>query len=255
MNYEIKICHLYPDLLNLYGDRGNIMALTKRCEWRGIRAGYLPVTLGDPFRPEDCDIILIGGGQDYEQAIIQDDLMEGKRDAIKEAVQAGKVILAICGGLQLLGKYFKTHKGELIECIGALDLWTVGSSERLTGNLVFECDFLKNDSFNGLVVGFENHSGKTYRGSDVKPLGKVVVGFGSNGEDGYEGAVYKNTFCSYSHGSLLPKNPALTDHLLTLALKNKYEDFEALEKLDDSFEARANESLIRRFMSAKYSAR
>ena len=245
--YEIKICHLYPDLLNLYGDRGNILALMKRCEWRGIRAETVSVSLDEPFISEEYDIIFIGGGQDYEQSIIQDDLMQGKRDAVKEAVEGGKVFLAICGGLQLLGRYYRTHEGKDIECIGALDLWTHGSHDRLIGNLVFECDFLKNENFDGLVVGFENHSGKTYFGPTVKPLGKVISGFGSNGEDGFEGARYNNVFCSYSHGSLLPKNPALADHLISMALKNKYPDFVSLQSLDDRFEARARESLIKRF--------
>ena len=248
--YELKICHLYPDLLNLYGDRGNIIALKKRCEWRGINVETVSVSLGDPFSAEDYDIIFIGGGQDYEQTIIQDDLMQGKKAAVIEAVEAGKVFLAICGGLQLLGKYYRTHEGNDIECIGALNIWTHGSSDRLIGNLIFECDFLKKDGFDGLVVGFENHSGKTYYGPEVKPLGKVVKGFGTNGEDGYEGAVYKNVFCSYSHGSLLPKNPALADHLISLALKNKYKDFVSLQSLDDKFETRARESLIKRFMGA-----
>lgn len=246
--YEITICHLYPDLLNLYGDRGNIIALTKRCEWRGIQVQIKSLSLNDRFSPEACDILFIGGGQDYEQSIIQDDLQKGKREAIREAVEANKVILAICGGFQLLGRYYKTHDGKEIECIGALDLWTHGSSDRLIGNLIYECDFLKSDQFDGRIVGFENHSGKTWLGSGVKPMGKVVSGFGNNGEDGYEGAVYKNTYCTYSHGSLLPKNPALTDHLLTLALRNKYSDFESLPPLDDSFEKAARDSLIKRFL-------
>ncbi len=245
--FEIKICHLYPDLLNLYGDRGNIIALTKRCQWRGIQVSYHSISLGDTFDPEAYDIVFMGGGQDYEQGIIQDDLMGEKRKRIIEAVEGGKVFLAICGGFQLLGKYYRTHDGKEIECIGALNLWTHGGNKRLIGNLVFACDFLKNKNFDGLVVGFENHSGKTYLGPEVEPLGKVSKGFGNNGEDGFEGARYKNTFCSYSHGSLLPKNPALTDHLITQALKRKYKDFVALQSLDDSIEAMARESLIKRF--------
>lgn len=245
--FEIKICHLYPDLLNLYGDRGNIIALTKRCQWRGIQVSYHSISLGDTFDPEAYDIVFMGGGQDYEQGIIQDDLMGEKRKRIIEAVEGGKVFLGICGGFQLLGKYYRTHEGKEIECIGALDLWTHGGKQRLIGNLVFESDFLKTKDFNGLVVGFENHSGKTYLGPEVVPLGKVSKGFGNNGEDGFEGARYKNTICSYSHGSLLPKNPALADYLITQALKSKYKDFVALQSLDDSIEAMARESLIKRF--------
>lgn len=253
--YEIRICHLYPDLLNLYGDRGNIIALAKRCEWRGIKVRVMHVSLNDRLSPDDFDIMFIGGGQDYEQSIIQNDLMKGKREAVREAVESGKVILAVCGGLQLLGRYYRTHDGKEIECIGAVDLWTHGSHDRLIGNLVFECDFLKKDGFDGRVVGFENHSGKTWLGPGVKPLGRVIAGFGLNGEDGYEGAVYRNTFLTYSHGSLLPKNPALADHLLTLALKTRYPDFEALAPLDDTLERQARETLIRRFTGKKHDPR
>lgn len=246
--YELTICHLYPDLMNLYGDRGNVIALSKRCLWRGIEAKVVHVSLNDPFEYEDYDITFLGGGQDYDQTIIQHDLMNGKRRNIIEAVEAGKVFLGICGGLQLLGKYYRTHNGKEIECIGALNLWTHGSETRLIGNLVFEVDFLKGKDGSGTVIGFENHSGKTYLGEDVKPLGKVIKGFGNNSEDGFEGAVYKNTFCSYSHGSLLPKNPALADHLISLALLNKYPDFQGLIPLDDNLEKLAHESLIKRFL-------
>jgi len=250
--YELTICHLYPDLLNLYGDRGNMISLTRRCEWRGIRVRVMQTSLNDPFRPDEFDILLIGGGQDYEQSIIKDDLAKGKREAIKGAVEAGKVILAVCGGLQLLGRYYRTHDGKDIECIGAVDLWTHGGRERLIGNLVYECEFLKNDRFDGLVVGFENHSGKTWLGPGVKPMGKVLKGFGLNGEDGYEGAVYKNTYLTYTHGSLLPKNPALADHLITLALRNRYPGFESLEPLDDGLEYKARDAMITRLLGKRH---
>jgi CobQ-like glutamine amidotransferase family enzyme len=246
--YELTICHLYPDLMNLYGDRGNIIALTKRCQWRDIDVKVVHVSLNDIFEHDKYDIVFMGGGQDYEQTIIQDDLISGKSNGIKEAVEAGKVFLGICGGLQLLGKYYRTHTGKEIECIGALNLWTHGGEKRLIGNLVYEVDFLKKNGENGYVIGFENHSGKTYLGEGVKPLGKVVKGFGNNSEDGFEGAVYKNTFCSYSHGSLLPKNPALADHLITLALLNKYPEFQGLAPLGDKMEKLARETLIKRFV-------
>ncbi len=245
--YELNICHLYPDLLNLYGDRGNIISLSKRCQWRDIEVKVHDISINDTFRSDDYDIIFMGGGQDYEQVILQDDLMNGKRQSIIEAVEAGKVFLGICGGFQLLGKYYRTHTGNDIECIGALNLWTHGGETRLIGNLVYEVDFLKANNNTGYVVGFENHSGKTYLGEGVKPLGKVIKGFGNNGEDGFEGAVYKNTFCSYSHGSLLPKNPALADHLIMLALLNKYPDFQGLAPIDDTLENLAHDSLIKRF--------
>ncbi len=247
--YELTLCHLYPDLMNLYGDRGNIIALSKRCQWRGIDVNIVPVSLGDSFDYENYDIIFMGGGQDYEQSIIQEDLMKGKRQRIIEAVEAGRVFLGICGGLQLLGKYYRTHTGSEIECIGALNLWTHGSDTRLIGNLVYEVEFLKDDRQSGYIIGFENHSGKTYLGEGVKPLGKVIKGFGNNSEDGFEGAVYRNTFCSYSHGSLLPKNPALTDHLLKLALLNKYPDFQGLDRLENETENIARKALLKRFLA------
>ncbi len=245
--YELNICHLYPDLLNLYGDRGNIISLSKRCQWRDIEVNVQNISIGDTFCYDGYDIIFMGGGQDYEQTILQDDLMNNKRKGIIEAVESGKVFLAICGGFQLLGKYYRTHTGKDIECIGALNLWTHAGETRLIGNLVFQVDFLKTQNHNGYVVGFENHAGKTYLGEGVKPLGKVIKGFGNNGEDGFEGAVYKNTFCTYSHGSLLPKNPALADHLIMLALLNKYPDFQGLAPLDDELENLTRNTLIKRF--------
>jgi CobQ-like glutamine amidotransferase family enzyme len=246
--YELNICHLYPDLLNLYGDRGNIIALKRRSEWRGIKVDITNITLGDSFIPENYDIIFLGGGQDYEQTIIQDDLLKQKGNEIKNAIVNDKIFLCICGGYQLLGKYYKTWDGKEIEFLGILDLWTIGGQKRMIGNIVFECDFLKSDTFDGKVVGFENHSGRTYLGIDVKPLGRVLRGNGNNGEDECEGALYKNVHCSYSHGSLLPKNPVFTDHLLSLALKQKYKDFVSLQPLDDIIESRAHDSMLKRIL-------
>jgi CobQ-like glutamine amidotransferase family enzyme len=244
--YQLNICHLYPDLLNLYGDKGNILALTRRSQWRGIDVKVTNVSLGNQFDPEDYDIVFLGGGQDYEQEIIQDDLINDKGNEIKNAIENNKVFLCICGGYQLLGKYYKTWDGKEIEFLGALNLWTIGGEKRMIGNIVFECDFLKSANCDGRIVGFENHSGRTYLGPEVSPLGKVVKGFGNNSEDGFEGAIYKNTFCSYSHGSLLPKNPTLADHLITLSLKQKYQEFEALQPVDSEFENFAHDTMIRK---------
>ncbi len=246
--HDIKICHLYPELLNMYGDRGNIMALKKRAQWRNINVQVLTISLGDYFSPLDYDLVFMGGGQDYEQEIIQNDILDIKGDNIIKAIEDNKVFLCICGGYQLLGKYYKTWDEKQIEFLGALDLWTIGSEKRMIGNMIMECDFLPGENSGKQVVGFENHSGCTYLGPSVKPLGKVIKGYGNNGEDGYEGAIYKNVYCSYSHGSLLPKNPALTDHLLSLALKQKYGDFEGLDPLDDSIEYKAHDSVIKRVL-------
>jgi len=246
--YELNICHLYPDLLNLYGDRGNIIAISKRSQWRGIQVTVSDISMGDAFDAEKYDIIFLGGGQDYEQEIIQDDLLNQKGNEIRNAIENDKIFLAICGGYQLLGNYYKTWDGKEIEFLKALDLWTVGGKKRMIGNFCFECEFLKSDGFDGKIVGFENHSGRTYLGPSVKPLGKIVKGYGNNGEDGFEGAIYKNMYCSYSHGSLLPKNPRLTDHLISLALKQKYKDFDFLQKLDDEFEELARKTMIQRIV-------
>ncbi|HEY8422934.1 MAG TPA: glutamine amidotransferase [Thermoclostridium sp.] len=245
--YEISICHLYPDLLNLYGDYGNIQALVRRLEWRGINVNVHPVSIGDPFLPDAYDIVFIGGGQDYEQDILHKDLLALKKKPLIEAVENGTVFLCICGGYQLMGHYYKLSDGTEIECLGAMNHWTIGHEKRLIGNIVFKVDGLKQQP-DSLVVGFENHSGKTYLGDGVSPLGKVVYGSGNNGEDGYEGARYKNVFCSYSHGSLLPKNPGLTDELITIALKRKYRDFVSLQPLNDRIEALARESMIKRLL-------
>lgn len=243
----INICHLYPDLLNIYGDRGNVIALKKRCEWRGIKVNVINVTINDRFVPEDYDIIFLGGGQDYEQEIIQKDLLANKKNEIKNAITNNKVFLCICGGYQILGKYYITWDKKEIEFLGLLDLWTIGGKKRMIGNYAFECDFLKIDTFDGKVVGFENHSGRTYLGESVKPLGKIITGGGNNGEDNYEGAIFNNVYCSYSHGSLLPKNPMLADHLIKLALAEKYPHIDMknhLTQLDDSIELTARAAML-----------
>ena len=246
--YNLNICHLYPDLLNTYGDRGNILALQRRAEWHGINVDIKNVTIGDSFNSSEHDIFFLGGGQDYEQEIIQADVLNQKGSEIKAAIDGMKVFLCICGGYQLMGKYYKTWDGKEIEFLGALDLWTVGGKERMIGNIVFESDLIKDNGSPLKIVGFENHSGRTFLGEGIKPLGKVLSGNGNNGTDGYEGAVYNNVYCSYSHGSLLPKNPHLTDHLLSLALKQKYPDFQGLGVLDDTFEAAARSTVIERIL-------
>lgn len=246
--YKLNICHLYPDILNLYGDRGNVMALEKRCLWRGIQVDIFNISIGDLFDSEEYDIIFIGGGQHYDQEIVLDDLIQEKGTEIKNAINNNKVFMAICGGYQLLGKHYTTLDNKEIELLGALDIWTVAGEDRLIGNCVFECDFLINENCDGKIVGFENHAGKTYLGEDIKPLGKVIKGYGNNGEDGFEGALYNNVHCSYSHGSLLPKNPSLTDHLISVALKQKYKDFVSLQSLNDEFEIKAHNSMLKRLI-------
>ncbi len=240
--YKLRICHLYPDILNLYGDRGNIICMTRRMQWRGIETEVTGISVGDSLNYEDYDLFFIGGGQDFEQGVLLKDLAAGKSAQIKEAIEAEKVFLAICGGYQMLGQYYKTWDGQQCDFIGALDLYTVGEKERMIGNYMYQCD----ESDGGfVVVGFENHSGKTYLGDKVRPMGTVLAGNGNNGKDKTEGARYKNVFATYSHGSLLPKNPRLADHILKTALKRRYPGIE-LEALDDTFENNAHEYMKHR---------
>lgn len=240
--YELKICHLYPDILNLYGDRGNIICMQKRMEWRGIQTEVTGISVGDKLNVNDYDLFFIGGGQDFEQEVLLKDLASGKAADIRAAVEDEKVFLAICGGYQMLGNYYKTWDGVQCDFIGALDLYTVGDKERMIGNYMYQMD----DADGGMtVVGFENHSGKTYLSDKVRPMGKVLAGYGNNGKDGTEGARYKNVFATYSHGSLFPKNPKLADYIMLTALKRKYPSLE-LELLDDTFENNAHDYMQKR---------
>ncbi|MBO5494109.1 MAG: glutamine amidotransferase [Eubacterium sp.] len=232
----IRIGHLYPDMLNLYGDRGNIISLTRRMNERGIEVQTDAITMGKSFNADNYDILFIGGGQDFEQDVLLDDLKRGKDIEITKAIENGTVMLAICGGYQMLGKYYKTYDGKMLEYMGALDFYTEGKPERMIGNYAYKTK-------EGIeVVGFENHSGRTYLGN-VEPLGKVIKGNGNNGEDGTEGVRYKNTFGTYSHGPVLPKNPELADLLISKALENKYGSGE-LTPLDDDLEAKARRQVM-----------
>lgn len=245
---SLEICHLYPDILNLYGDRGNILSLKMRSLWRGIDVSIHNVSLGDEFRPGSYDIVFLGGGQDYEQQIIRKDIMDAKGAAIKEAIERHTVFLGICGGFQVLGKYYRSPDGKETEFLGAVDFWTISEKKRLTGNIVFDLN-LHIPGKDTRVAGFENHAGRTYLGEDANPLGRVITGYGNNGIDGLEGAVYKNTFCTYCHGSLLPKNPAFADYLLETALKRKYgQEFSSLTELDDTLEEQAHDTVINRLI-------
>ena len=239
---ELKICHLYPDVLNLYGDRGNVICMEKRLQWRGIDVSTTGVSIGQSLNASQFDLFFIGGGQDFEQGVLLSDLASGKTAELKAAVEDGIPVLAICGGYQMLGSYYKTWDGQQCDFTGILDLYTEGTKERMIGNYAFTCDELDVN-----VVGFENHSGKTYLGSSVKPLGKVLTGKGNNGEDGTEGARYKNVFASYAHGCLLPKNPALADYILKVALERKYGAVE-LAALDDTFAANAHNYMEQRLL-------
>lgn len=241
---ELNICHLYPDLLNVYGDVGNILILKHRAEARGIKVNIINVSLNDEFDYENIDFLFFGGGQDYEQSIVSDDLKTNKKDSLSKYIEDNKVTLAICGGYQLLGKYYRAPNGEKIEGLGILDIYTEGGDTRFIGDTA-----IYNEDFNETYVGFENHSGRTYI-NNLKPLGKCQHGYGNNGEDGNEGCIYKNTFCTYFHGSLLAKNPELADRFIKLSLAHKYGEFD-LAPLDDSFELKAKEVMLNRLNSNK----
>jgi len=237
---QLNIAHLYPDLLNIYGDKGNVISLCKRCEWRGIEVNVSNINLGDEIDPQKYDIYFMGGGQDKQQIAVSKEL-QLRKEALKEAAEDNAVFLTICGGYQLLGHYYQPMDAEKLLGIGILDAYTEASNNRYIGNVTVETNFLTPKT----LVGFENHSGLTYLGNGVEPLGKVVVGKGNNGKDGFEGAHYKNVFGTYLHGSLLPKNPVFADHLILEALKRKYKDNNIkLQPLDDEVEMLAHNGVI-----------
>lgn len=236
---ELKICHMYPDVLNLYGDRGNVLCMTRRLAWRGIAFSVTRLPIGSSSSLAGFDLVFIGGGQDFEQQVLLEDLHRGKDREIRAAIQDGLTFLTICGGYQMLGNYYETYDGKRCDFIGALDLCTIGSKQRMIGNYKFRCC---DEAGGSVVVGFENHSGKTRLGSGVKPLGTVLSGFGNNGEDNTEGVLHKNVFGTYSHGPLLPKNPELCDHILLTALKRKYGAAQ-LAPLDDKAELSAHDEM------------
>lgn len=240
---DLRICHLYPDLLNLYGDRGNLMALTRRAEWRGIVVHVDECRLGDPLRAE-YDLYFLGGGEDRQQRLAARDLQERKGQMLREAAEGDAVILAVCGGYQLLGHYYRPADGADLPGIGLLDLTTVhpGSGAlRLIGNIVIRSDLVGGRT----LVGFENHGGRTQLGPRASLLGTVVRGFGNNGTDRSEGAVYRHVHGTYLHGPLLPKNPHFTDHLITAALRRRHADA-VLPALDDRAELTAHTAAVAR---------
>ncbi len=236
---KLKIGHLYPDLLNLYGDRGNIACLMERCLWRGIQAETVEINSGDKIDFSDLDIILLGGGSDREQAIVCKYLLEIKEE-FKAYVEDGGVVIAVCGGYQLLGNYYQTE-GTRIEGLGIIDLYTIQGEGRLIDNIV-----LKSEICEMPVVGFENHGGRTYLNGN-QPFGKVFYGNGNDDESGYEGVIYKNVIGTYLHGPLLPKNPQVADWLITKALERKYGSVE-LGKLPDQEEKEANTCMYERLV-------
>ncbi|HET7467693.1 MAG TPA: glutamine amidotransferase [Candidatus Dormibacteraeota bacterium] len=233
---------LYPDLMNIYGDRGNILTLLRRAEWRGFEAKVIDLGRGAVTGIEDVDVFFFGGGQDREQALVYDDLIELKQEPLEAAVANGSVVLAVCGGYQLLGHYYQTAEGERFPGIGLIDVRTEAGKKRFIGDVVVE------STIEGIepstLVGFENHSGRTYLGAGARPLGKVRLGSGNNGSDGSEGCVQGGVIGTYMHGSLLPKNPQLADYLIRRALSRR--GIDELAPLDDSTELAAHARILQR---------
>lgn len=234
---QLTLAHLYPDLMNIYGDQGNVQALKFRCQQRQIKLIIRPVRLNDPLLPGSFDLLFGGGGQDQQQQLISHDLFN-RRNVLLKAAQNQIPMLTICGSYQLFGAYFQPFTGPKMKGIGIFDAYTVASKQRKIGNIIIKTKW-------GELVGFENHSGNTFLMPGAKPLGKVIIGFGNNGLDKTEGAVTNNVFGCYLHGPLLPKNPLFCDYLIQLALANKYGPIK-LQALNDQLEWQAHEAAIKR---------
>jgi lipid II isoglutaminyl synthase (glutamine-hydrolysing) len=238
----LTLGHLYPDQLNIYGDRGNIITLRQRCAWRGIALRVVSLELGDALESEAYDLLFIGGGQDKEQTEVARDLRERKAEGLRTAVEADMPVLAVCGGYQLLQRAYRPAEGPTLEGVGIFDAETIHRGKqvaRCVGNIAIRWE-------GATIVGFENHGGRTYLGPGVRPLGQVLAGHGNNSEDHQEGAIYRNTYGTYIHGSLLPKNPHVADHLLGLALRRRCGPAATLAPLDDALEWQAHEAMLRR---------
>jgi len=238
---KLRLGHLYPSLMNVYGDRGNIICLQRRCRVRDVELEVTPLEVGDALEPDAFDLLFMGGAQDREQRLVADDLSALKGESLRAAVEAGVAYLGVCGGYQLAGRFYRGADGEQLEGVGIFDMYTLHpgpKAKRLIGNLVAEWE-------GGTLVGFENHGGRTYLGSGAQPLAKVLHGFGNDGASGYEGARYRNAFGCYLHGPVLPKNPFLADTLIFLALQRRYGD-EGIDALPDELETLAHAAALYR---------
>jgi CobQ-like glutamine amidotransferase family enzyme len=238
----LRLLALYPEQMNIYADRGNILFLQRRCEWRGIPFDYAAAGPGDRFDPADHDLIYIGGGQDRDQVLVAEDMLRTKRDAIASAVDDGAALLAVCGGYQLLGHRYQLGERS-IAGLGIADLETAREpGPRLIGNVSIEVDLGVGPR---ILAGFENHGGRTYLGPEAEPLGRVLHGYGNNGRDGYEGVRRDHLIGTYLHGPLLPKNAWLADRLIALALGRRTGEEPELEPLGDGLETASHASALR----------
>jgi CobQ-like glutamine amidotransferase family enzyme len=240
---ELRVLWLYPDHMNIYADRGNIAVLERRCAWRGIGFSLTRAGPADRFEPDAHELLYVGGGQDRDQALVAHDLVQTKRESIEAALARQAAMLAVCGGHQLLGHSYELPGGESLPGLGLVDLRTVREpGRRLIGNVVIETDLGRGHR---RLAGFENHGGRTYLGPDEQPLGRVITGFGNNGNDGHEGVLRGRLIGTYLHGPLLPKNAWLADVLIEWALSARYGGVEELAALDDRLEDRAHDCAVR----------
>jgi CobQ-like glutamine amidotransferase family enzyme len=235
---KLRVGHLYPDYLNIYADRGNIAVLSARAAWRGLELEVSGIGLGETPRPGDHDLLYIGGGQDREQGLIAPDLA-AKSAALAEAVTGGTAVLAVCGGYQLLGRFYRDRLGAELPGAGVLPLHTVAGERRMIGDVLLRCEL--EPGVERTLVGFENHAGRTFLDEGAEPLGRVLAGFGNDGKSGYEGCRLHRAIGTYLHGPLLPRNPWLADWLLAQAVAHRTgSDPPVLEPLDDELEADAH---------------
>lgn len=246
--YTLTLGWLYPELMSTYGDRGNIIVLQKRCEWRGIEVKIERISLDTEYKIlNTCDLLFMGGAQDTQQEIVNKDLFENKGKILREKIEKGIPGLFICGAYQFLGEYYKTAEGKKLPGLEIFPCYTEnpGNAPRLIGNII-----VKPTTYNlqptTSIVGFENHGGRTYLEKDAIPFAQVEKGFGNNGEDKTEGILFKNAIGSYLHGPILPKNPELADWLIEKALELKYGKEIQLEKLNDTLEKKAKEAVLKK---------
>lgn len=251
MKTKLTIGYLYPQLMSIYGDRGNILTLAKRAHDREIPVEVVEIEVGDKI-PGEVNLIFFGGGQDKEQILASEDLLKNKKEQLIDLFEKGAPGLFICGGYQLMGNYYRPFDSAELPGVGILDVVTLASNERMIGNLLIKTNpgLVFSHSMPQLI-GFENHSGKTFLGPKAKPLGEVIRGHGNNSEDKTEGANYKNIFGCYLHGPVLPKNPSFADYLIKKALEYSSKDEVVLKPLDDFLELQAHQAAI--FSSRKNS--
>jgi lipid II isoglutaminyl synthase (glutamine-hydrolysing) len=240
---KIVVGHLYPDYLNIYADRGNIAVLVGRAAWRGHDLEVRSVSLGEELRPGEHDLLYIGGGQDREQALVANDLVS-KRGAVRAALHQGAALLAVCGGYQLLGRSYRDFHGVDLPGAGIFPLETVAGDRRMIGDVLLECEL--EPGRKRTLAGFENHAGRTRLDAGAEPLGRVVFGFGNDGESGHEGCRVGRAIGTYLHGPLLPRNPWLADWLLAQALARRLGEPPELEPLADELESEAHAVSARR---------